>query len=89
VLAVPGTKFTFAGKLTHLDLRSGVLALENASDGKLYEVKFKPTPQVVTDDLVIGAEVSIVALFSGRDYIAESLAVTSSAQARPSEDELK
>jgi hypothetical protein len=88
LVAVPGTKFTFYGRLTHLDLRSGILGVENKSDSRLYEVRFRPSPQTVTDDLVIGAEVSIVAIFTGKDYAAESLQVTRTAQGQ-SKDEVQ
>lgn len=80
LIAVPGTKFTFYGKLTHLDLRSGILAVENKSDSRLYEVRFRPSPQTVTDDLVIGAEVNVIAVFTGKDYTAETVQVTRTAQ---------
>jgi hypothetical protein len=89
LIAVPGTKFTFYGKLTHLDLRSGVLALDNKSDSRLYEVRFRPSPQTVTDDLVIGAEVNVVAVFTGKDYTAESLQVIRTAQGQPNDNEIK
>jgi hypothetical protein len=90
LVAIPGTKFTFYGKLTHLDLRSGVMAVENKSDSRLYEVRFRPSPQTVTDDLVIGAEVNIVAVFTGKDYTAESLQVVRTAQGQSlTNDELK
>lgn len=76
LVAVPGTKFTFWGTLTHLDLRSGLLAVENRADSRLYEIRFRPGTQTVTEDLVVGAEVSVVATFTGRDYAAESLQIT-------------
>lgn len=90
LVAVPGTRFTFFGTLTHLDLRSGLLALENKSDSRLYEVKFRPNAETVTEDLVIGAEVSVIAQFTGKDYTAESVKVTRTAQAvKSSDDEVK
>lgn len=88
LVAVPGTRFAFYGRLTHLDLRSGLLGVENKSDSRLYEVRFRPSPQTVTDDLVIGAEVSIVAVFTGKDYAAETLQVTRTAQGQ-SKDEVQ
>src|SRR5205085_5975849 len=36
VLAVPGASFRFAGRITHLDVKSSTMAIENASDGKNY-----------------------------------------------------
>lgn len=87
LVAVPGTKFTFFGTLTHLDLRSGLLALENKSDSRLYEIKFRPSATNVNDDLVIGAEVSVVAQFTGKDYTADSVKVTRTAQTVKTEDD--
>lgn len=76
LIAVPGTKFTFYGTLTHIDLRNGLLGVENKADDRLYEVRFRPDAQTVNDQLVVGAEVTIVAVFTGKDYAAESLQVT-------------
>ncbi|MEO5936296.1 MAG: hypothetical protein ABIP81_03700, partial [Terriglobales bacterium] len=47
LIAVPGTKFTFYGTLTHIDLRNGLLGVENKSDDRLYEVRFRPDAQTV------------------------------------------
>lgn len=80
LVAVPGTRFQFYGKLTHLDLRSGIMGIENQSDSRLYEVHFRPTPQTVTDDLVIGAQLNIIAIFTGKDYSAESIQIVRPAQ---------
>jgi hypothetical protein len=80
ILAAPGAEFTLYGRVNHLDLRSGVLAVQNKSDDKAYEVKFSPA-QFKVDDLAIGSEVAVTARFDGNDYIAESLNVTSAGQA--------
>ncbi len=85
LVAVPGTKFQFYGKLTHLDLRSGIMGIENQSDSRLYEVRFRPSPQTVTDDLVIGAQVNVTAIFTGKDYSAESIQIVRSAQQNPAQ----
>ena len=40
ILALPGAAFRFAGRITHLDVKSSTMAIENTSDGKNYEVGF-------------------------------------------------
>lgn len=75
ILAVPGTSFTFAGKVTFLDLRSKQLAVENASDGKTYDISFDPPAVEGRENLTVGSQVSIVAAFTGSGYVAQSLTV--------------
>jgi hypothetical protein len=75
ILAEAGSSFTFFGRITHLDLRSGKLAIENDSDGKTYEISFAPGRNPVSDDIVVGARATIIAKFQGKDYRAESITV--------------
>ena len=79
VIAEPGSQFTFYGTLTHIDLRTGLIAVDNKSDHKSYEIHFEPSQIPVTDDLKVGNEVAVNAVFNGRDYMANSLKVTPSA----------
>ena len=76
VLARRGAQFPFYGTLTHLDLRSGLLAVENKSDGKVYDIKFVPSRIGVTDELTTGAEVAVVTTFDGHNYTAQTVKVT-------------
>ena len=76
VLARKGAQFPFYGTLTHLDLRAGLLAVENKSDNKVYDIKFEATRIGVTDDLTPGAEVAVVATFDGNEYTAQTVKVT-------------
>jgi hypothetical protein len=82
VIALPGAEFTFYGTLTHLDLRTGMLAVENKSDNKLYDIRFTPSQVGVTDELVPGAEVAVIATFNGQNYTARSVTVNRSAQVK-------
>ena len=75
VLAVPGTSFTFAGKITFLDLSSKSLAVENVSDGKTYDISFDPPAVEGRENLTVGSQVTIVAAFTGSGYVAQSLTV--------------
>ena len=74
VLASPGEEFTLYGKVNHVDLRSGMLAIQNKTDDKAYEVKFDPS-QFQTSQLMRGSEVSVTAKFDGQDYVAQALNV--------------
>lgn len=75
ILAVPGSVFTFAGRLTYLDLHRGILALLNSSDDKNYEIRFSPA-RIDRNNLGVGMEVKVVATFEGSQYNARSVAVT-------------
>lgn len=75
ILATPGSTFSFFGRVTHLDLRTGVIGIENKADGKLYEVRFNPA-DTIAHELKIGAEVVINASFDGAKYAAKSVEIT-------------
>jgi len=79
VLAVPGAAFRFAGPITHLDVKSSTMAIENASDGKNYEVGFERADVTGRDDLAVGAEVKVIAIFQGDRYLAREISVTQAA----------
>ncbi len=73
VLAMPGNSFIFAGKVRYLDMSRGLMAVENLSDNKTYELHFEPG--VVRDNVTLGADVTVSALFSGQEYRAQRVAV--------------
>ncbi len=73
ILAEPGNRFTFSGKVRHLDLRMGTLAVENVSDNKTYELGFEPG--VVGSNVMVGSEVTISAIFTGGGYRARTVKV--------------
>lgn len=75
IIAEPGTSFTYFGRVTHLDLRSGLLAIENQADGKTYEVHLDSSVRV-PDNLAVGSQVNVVAMFQGKAYTVQSLEVT-------------
>lgn len=78
ILAKPGGTFTFTGRVTFLDLRSGLLAIDNAADGKNYSVYVRRGQ--VSPTLVIGSHVTVKAEFDGRSYRAEEVKVNSGPQ---------
>jgi len=75
IIAAPGTSFTYFGRVTHLDVRSGLLAIENQVDGKVYDVHFDSSTRI-PDNLTVGSQVTAVAMFRGHDYVAQSIEVT-------------
>lgn len=78
VLAAPGENFTFAGKVTHLDLRAGQLAVENRTDSKIYDIAFD-REHTLPANLMVGSEVKVAAVFDGRHYKANQINVDPSA----------
>lgn len=76
ILALPGTKYTFAGEVVHIDLRTGLLVLRSSTDNKTYEVYLSPsiTPN---ENLHPGSLVTVVADFDGSRYLARNLSINS------------
>ncbi|MBI2677320.1 MAG: hypothetical protein HYX28_00910 [Candidatus Koribacter versatilis] len=89
VLAVPGASFRFAGRITHLDVKSSTMAIENSSDGKNYEVAFNRDDVNGRDDLAVGAEVNVIAIFQGDKYLAREMTVTQAASQEDKDKEKK
>jgi len=75
ILAAPGQSVTFAGTVRHLDLRNNQLAVENRTDNKTYEITFDGEKNIPAD-LMVGSEVTIAAVFDGREYKASSISVS-------------
>jgi len=65
--------FTFVGKVRHLDVKNGVIAVENASDNKTYELQFDP--DTVGDNVTVGSDVEVSAEFQGSRYKAKTVKV--------------
>ncbi len=74
--ASPGGTYVFAGVLTHVDLRDGILALDNQVDGNNYELYFDPLTEKSASRLVAGTPVSVTASFDGKRYKASSIKIT-------------
>ena len=73
VLAAPDSVFTFAGRITFLDVAAHELVLANSSDDNRYEIQFNPAAVEAnaTEHLQEGAIVTIAAKFDGQRYVAE------------------
>ena len=75
VLARPGESFTFAGRVTALDLRAGLLVLISATDGKTYEIYLDPSLAAGNDNLRESAKVIVLTRFDGNRYVAQNVTV--------------
>ena len=75
ILARPGANFTFAGRVTFLDVHRGIMAVQNLSDDKNYEIRFTSTGTVDRASLNVGIEVRVVATFEGSRYTAQSVVI--------------
>ena len=75
VIAVPGSVFTFAGKVTHLDMSIGLLSVDNATDNKRYDIHFAPNTPGVTRRLTEGSDVTVEAVFDGSRYSARDITI--------------
>jgi hypothetical protein len=73
IVAVPGSTFTFAGKVTFLDLHRGLIAVQNSTDDKNYEIHFAPSAVANRNELGVGRDVLVRATFEGTKYMAQSV----------------
>lgn len=76
ILALPGTRYTFAGEIVHIDLRTGLLVINSSTDHKTYEVYLDPSVPP-DDNLQRGSVVTVIANFEGSRYVARNLTVNS------------
>jgi hypothetical protein len=76
VLALPGTRYTFAGQVVHIDLRAGLLVVSSSTDHKTYEIYLDPSVPP-DDNLHTGAVVTVVTNFEGSRYVARSVTIDS------------
>ena len=74
ILALPGTRYTFAGDVVHIDLRSGLLVLNSSTDHKTYEVYLSPSA-APDDNLQPGANVTVVTNYDGSHYVVREITI--------------
>jgi hypothetical protein len=74
VLAIPGASFSFAGTVTAVDLRLGLLVLNSSTDHKTYEISLDAATASV-DNLRPGADVTVLSRFDGSHYVAQNVTV--------------
>ena len=76
ILALPGTRYIFAGQVVHIDLRAGLLVLNSSIDHKTYEV-YLDSSSAPDDNLQAGATVTVEANYQDARYVARHLTVDS------------
>jgi len=80
IIAAPGSVYTFAGKVTFLDLHRGLLALQNSTDDRNYEIHFAPEAITDRNNLGVGRDVLVRATFEGTRYTAQSVNLARAAE---------
>jgi hypothetical protein len=80
VLATPGTTFTFAGRVTYVDMSRKMIAIDNRSDRKKYDVYVTAIPENVLRQIREGEDVNVSAVFDGNQYAARSVALANAAR---------
>ncbi len=75
ILAVPGTSYVFVGRITNVDLRRGLLDIDNENDQKNYELSYDAARNPDHDRLRVGAKVAAHANFNGTTYTVDSIAI--------------
>ena len=73
VLASPGSTFAFAGRVTFVDLSQKMIAIDNRSDGKKYDVSMDAIAPSVLRQIREGEDVSVSTVFDGSRYSARSI----------------
>jgi hypothetical protein len=82
LLATPGSVFTFAGQVTHLDLSRRLIAIANRSDNNTYDIYLDAIAPNVTRQLREGLNVNVSAVFDGTQYSARSVDIQSASKAK-------
>ena len=80
VLAKPGSDFVFSGKLSSLDMHSGIMVLVDPRDQKSYQISFDPGVITTTSTLHPGDSVRVSAAFDGTRYTATDIMSIPAAQ---------
>jgi hypothetical protein len=73
ILAVPGSVFSFAGRLAHLDLSQGLLVVVDPRDHQSYEIHCDASLLRAHPDVREGAQVTITATFNGSAYTVKTI----------------
>jgi hypothetical protein len=77
ILATAGTAFVFSGRVTFLDLHSGLLVVTDPRDSKRYEIDFNPVRLPASQNLHEGTDVTVTAGFDGTRYTANAITIDS------------
>jgi hypothetical protein len=80
VLAAPGDSFTFAGQVTAIDLRLGLMVLTSSTDHKTYEIYLDPSVLTIDESVRPSVDVTVLTRFEGNRYVARIITVNSPVQ---------
>jgi len=80
LLAETGAVFSFFGRITFIDLSRKLIAVDNQSDGKTYEISLPSIAPGIVQGMHEGTRVSVLAVFDGTKYTARSLSPAASSQ---------
>ena len=78
VVAKPGDNYVFAGVVSHLDLRTDSMFIDNKSDDQSYELHFTPAAVADMEQLKVGSQVTARAIFDGKQYQANNITIDNS-----------
>jgi hypothetical protein len=73
LLAAPGNTFTFAGRVTYLDLSQKLIGIDNRTDRTRYDISMNAIPASILRQLHEGQDVTISAVFDGSKYDARRI----------------
>jgi hypothetical protein len=77
--AKPGSTFTFAGRVSYLDLSRKVIAVDNQSDRLKYDISIDAIAPNILRQLHEGDNIAVMAVFDGTRYDARRIDLSSSA----------
>lgn len=75
ILATPGHRFVFAGKLVMLDMNKGAMTILNSADHRNYDVIFYPAQFPDSAKLREGRRVRVTTRFDGVSYVADGITI--------------
>ena len=78
LLARPGSTFTFAGRVSYLDLSQKIIALDNRADSKKYDISVAAIAPSLIRQLHEGSEINVSTVFDGERYDARSIDLVNS-----------
>lgn len=81
LLAKPGSTFTFAGRVTYLDMSRKLIAIDNRADRLKYDISIDAIAPNVIRQVREGSDVSVSAVFDGSRYDARRIDVTGAGNA--------
>jgi hypothetical protein len=82
LLATPGSTFSFSGRVTYLDLSRKLIAINNRSDGKSYDVYIDAIAPSILRQLREGENVTVSAVFDGTRYAARQIDLPAASSAQ-------